>query len=176
MQFDHFNIRLLEQNDAAAYFELISANRARLEDFFAGLVSRTQNWQDTELFLSGAIEKIGERTYFPFVVIDTAKGQIAGFVDVKNIDWIIPKAELGCFMDKDYAGQGIARQALQLVTAHLFETMGFNKLFLRTHQSNNAAIALAEQCGFEQEGIIRRDYKTTKGELVDVLYYGLLKQ
>jgi len=35
---------------------------------------------------------------------------------------------------------------------------------------------LAESCGFQVEGIIRRDYKTTTGELVDLLYYGKLSQ
>jgi RimJ/RimL family protein N-acetyltransferase len=176
MQFTHYHIRLLEPDDAPAYFRLISANRDRLEDFFAGMVARTQNLQDTVTFVAGAIERMGEKTYFPFVIMDTVQECIAGFIDVKNIDWNIPKAELGCFMDKDYAGRGIARQALGQVIAHLFGTMGFNKLFLRTHQSNDAARALAGQCGFEQEGIIRRDYKTTKGELVDLLYYGLIKQ
>ena len=34
---------------------------------------------------------------------------------------------------------------------------------------------LLEKCGFEKEGLIRRDYKTTSGELVDLIYYGKLK-
>ncbi len=175
MQFDHYQIRLLEQNDARAYFALIAANRGRLENFFAGLVSRTRNLEDTAVFLSEAMEKMEAKTYFPFIVLDMANSHIAGFIDVKNIDWNIPKAELGCFMDQQHARQGIARRALKLVIAHLFETFGFNKLFLRTHERNSAARTLAEQCGFEQEGTIRRDYKTTNGELVDLLYYGLLK-
>ncbi|MHB1278878.1 MAG: hypothetical protein ACYC1Q_10815 [Bacteroidia bacterium] len=31
-----------------------------------------------------------------------------------------------------------------------------------------------EETGFEVEGRIRRDYKTTSGELVDLIYYGQL--
>ncbi|MFT5779805.1 MAG: ribosomal-protein-serine acetyltransferase [Crocinitomicaceae bacterium] len=38
-----------------------------------------------------------------------------------------------------------------------------------------AAKKLAESCGFEIEGTIRKDYKTTSGELIDLIYYGLLK-
>lgn len=175
MQFDNYHIRLLQQGDASAYFGLIEANRSRLEDFFAGLVSKTKTLEDTSAFLSGIEDKIREKTYFPFIVTDNTGGHIVGFIDVKNIDWNIPKAELGCFMDNRYAGKGIAKKALELVIAHLFRESGFNKLFLRTHESNIAARAVAEQCGFEVEGIIRKDYRTTKGELIDVLYYGLLK-
>jgi RimJ/RimL family protein N-acetyltransferase len=52
-----------------------------------------------------------------------------------------------------------------------FESYGFNKLFLRTHDSNYSARKVAENCGFEMEGTIRRDYKTTAGDFVDLLYY-----
>lgn len=37
-----------------------------------------------------------------------------------------------------------------------------------------SARALAEHCDFEVEAIIRSDYKTTKGELIDLVFYGLL--
>jgi ribosomal-protein-serine acetyltransferase len=52
----------------------------------------------------------------------------------------------------------------------------FCKTFLGTHQNNIAAQRVAEKCGFEKEGVIRKDYKTTKGELVDLIYYGRVKE
>jgi RimJ/RimL family protein N-acetyltransferase len=45
-------------------------------------------------------------------------------------------------------------------------------VFLRTHESNVGSRKVAERNGFKVEGIIRKDYKTTKGEIVDLLYYG----
>ena len=50
----------------------------------------------------------------------------------------------------------------------------FQKLFLRTHASNISAKKVAENCGFELEGIIRKDYKTTSGKIIDLAYYGKL--
>ena len=96
-------------------------------------------------------------------------------MDVKNIDWNIPKGELGCFIDRHFEGKGFTKKAFSRFISHLFNQYGFNKLFLRTHESNTSAKSLAESCGFEQEGILRQDYKTTEGELVDLIYYGLLK-
>jgi ribosomal-protein-serine acetyltransferase len=175
MIFDQYQIRLLQPTDQQAYFQLIENNRTRLEDFFAGTVAKTRTLADTETFIADIVQKCADKKYFPFIVLDTTNHQIAGFIDVKNIDWNIPKAELGCFVDEKYEGKKISSTALQLVIDHLFEQHGFVKLFLRTHQNNASARKLAEKCGFEIEGTIRKDYKTTKGELVDLIYYGKLR-
>jgi RimJ/RimL family protein N-acetyltransferase len=172
MQFDDYTIRPLEQDDAHSFFSLIERNRTRLEDFFAGTVARTKTPEATSEFLAEAVAKRAAETYFPFIIVH--EDRIAGFIDVKNIDWTIPKAELGCFIDLDYEGKGVSYKSLALVIGHLLTTHRFRKLLIRTHPTNLPARALAEKCSFEKEGVIRRDYKTTKGELVDLVYYGML--
>ena len=174
MQFDDYTIRLLEPGDLAQYYKLIEKNRKRLEDFFTGTVSRTQTFADTEVFLKEILQKAQDRTYFPFIIEHNQTKAFAGFLDIKNIDWNIPKAELGSYTDEAYAGKGITSKAFALFVEHCFNQYSFKKLFLRTHESNTAAQKLAEKTGFEVEGRIRRDYKTTKGEIVDLIYYGKL--
>ena len=150
-------------------------NRERLADFFAGTVSRTATYQETAEFVTEMIERAEEKTYFAFVVVDTATDALIGFQDLKNIDWSIPKTEVGYFIDKDYSGKGISTKALSLLCDYCFDTHQFKKLFLRTHPANTAAKRVAEKCGFEQEGIIRKDYRTTAGQLVDLAYYGRVR-
>lgn len=158
--------------DLDAYYQLIAQNRNRLEDYFAGTVSKTQNKIDTEHFLIDNIRKAAAKTYFPFIVADKFNGAFVGYIDLKNISWHIPKAELGCFFDEKYAGRGLGTQALQVFTDYCFNELGIKKLLLRTHESNLPARNIAEKCGFEVEGLIRCDHKTTAGKLVDLLYYG----
>jgi ribosomal-protein-serine acetyltransferase len=172
MQFDHYTIRLLKEEDADAYFQLIERNRPRLEDFFAGTVSKTKTFEDTLLFIAENIQRIKDKTYFPYLIVDDTNNKIAGFIDLKNIDWKIPKSEMGCYMDVDYARKGIATKAFTLFCDFCFAEYQFKKLFLRTHESNTSARRLVEQCGFEIEGTIKRDYQTTSGEILDLLYYG----
>jgi ribosomal-protein-serine acetyltransferase len=172
MNFDNFSIRLLTIEDAAGFYQLIDANRPRLEAFLAGTVSRTRTLEDTKLYATEITEKAKQKTYLPFLILDNQNGSLVGFIDVKNIDWKIPKGELGCFIDDKYSNKGILTKALRTFTEFCFNSYGFNKLFLRTHQSNLSARRVAENCGFEIEGRIRRDYKTTSGELVDLIYYG----
>ena len=174
LDFDQYAIRLLQPTDALRFFTLIEENRPRLEDYFSGTVSRTKTLDQTQQYVSEIMDRIDAQTYYPyFIVVDTREAPI-GWLDVKNIDWNVPKAELGCFMDHRFAGKGIAHRAMHVLIDHLFHDRGFHKLFLRTAPSNADACALAEKCGFEIEGLLRKDYKTTSGELVDLRYYGLI--
>jgi ribosomal-protein-serine acetyltransferase len=175
MHFDHYSIRLLNENDLEPYFHLVEKNRKRLEDFFRGTVEKTKTLEDTQHFLNEVSEKIKARIYFPYIIIDDTNNRIVGFLDLKNIDWTIPKTEMGCWMDEDHAGQGISAKAFALFCEFCFKEFQFEKLFLRTHETNTAARNLAEKCGFEIEGKIRKDYKTTSGELVDLIYYGRVR-
>ncbi|HEY1045277.1 MAG TPA: GNAT family protein [Bacteroidia bacterium] len=174
MRFDHFLIRIIQQNDAEAYFNLVNNNLDRLADFFAGTVAANRNQTDSIQFIQNNLQKFEDQTYMPFVIVDMHSNELIGYIDVKNIDWKIPKAELGCFIDQSHAGKGISSKAMNLVIDHLFNEKQFIKLFLRTHESNTAARHLAEASGFELEGKIRCDYKTTSGKLADLLYYGLI--
>lgn len=172
--FDDYKIRPLELNDLENYFSMVEKNRKRLEDFFTGTVSRTKTFEDTEQFLKELVQKRDSKLYYPFIIEDVGNGRFAGFIDIKNIDWNIPKAELGCYTDVDYAGKGVTSKAFSLFVDYCFAHFGFAKLFLRTHESNFPAQKLAEKAGFEIEGRIRKDYKTTKGEVVNLIYYGRL--
>ncbi len=174
MQFDSYSIRLLTTQDVDAYFQLVEKNRQRLEDFFTGTVSKTKTREDTRNFVSEMVQQAKEKTYFPYIIVDNSSNRIIGFLDLKNIDWNILKSELGCYIDEDYANKGITTKAFCLFCDFCFTEYKFKKLFLRTHHSNTSAKIVAEKCGFEIEGIIRRDYKTTSGEIIDLIYYGRL--
>jgi RimJ/RimL family protein N-acetyltransferase len=175
LQFENYSIRLLTTADINEYFQLVQKNRKRLEDFFTGTVSRTKTLEDTKAFLSEITQRAKDKTYFPYIIVDNNSNKAVGFLDIKNIDWNIPKAELGCYIDEDYASKGIATKAFRMFCDFCFTHHKFEKLFLRTHHSNISARRVAENGGFEIEGTIRRDYKTTSGELVDLLYYGRIK-
>lgn len=174
MTFDNYSIRLLGLQDVKEFYTMVEKNRARLEDFFTGTVSRTKTLEDTKNFIEDNLQKAKAKTYFPYVIIDNSSVKIIGFLDLKNIDWSIPKSEMGCYIDEDYAGKGITTKAFSLFCDYCFDKFAFKKLYLRTHQQNVAARRVAEACGFELEGTLRKEYKTTAGEVVDLMYYGRL--
>ncbi|MDT0558648.1 GNAT family protein [Ichthyenterobacterium sp. W332] len=172
MNFQQYSISLLDSSQGEQLFSLIANNRSRLEDFFAGTVSKTETLEATIAYSKVIEMRIAEKSYFPFMIIDTNTNQFAGLVDVKNIDWSIPKAELGAFIDTHYESKGIVTEATRLVIDYIVEQYGFKKLLCRAAPVNKGSIRVILKNGFELEGTIRRDYKTTKGEVVDLNYYG----
>jgi RimJ/RimL family protein N-acetyltransferase len=175
IKFEHYTIRPLEIGDLNPYFDLVQRNRKRLEDFFTGTVSKTKDLKSTESFLLEIENKRKNKQYFPYLVVDNLTNNFVAFIDLKNVDWSIPKTEIGCYTDEKFAGKGMTTKAMKLFVDYCFDTFEFKKIYLRTHQSNKAAQTVAEKCGFELEGTIRMDYITTAGELVDLMYYGRLK-
>jgi len=172
MTFEHFQIELLQPSEAEAFFNLIDNNKERLEDFFAGTVSKTRTLEDTLKYCVEIQQRIKEKSYFPYIITDKKTGKFIGLVDVKNINWNIPKSELGYFVDSDYLGKGITSKAVGVVLDYLIEKHQFKKMLCRIGSENTASTRVAIKNGFILEGTIRKDYKTTKGEIVDLNYYG----
>ncbi|MDD7887771.1 GNAT family N-acetyltransferase [Flavivirga sp. 57AJ16] len=172
MTFRNFKIASLATSESEKFFNLIESNRKRLEDFFAGTVSKTKTLDDTINYCREIEQKILNKSYFPFVISDLKTDAFIGFIDVKNIDWSIPKTEIGYFIDANYEGQGVITKSLGKVIAHLSEVHQFKKLLCRSHSRNKGSIAVAKKNGFILEGTIRMDYKTTQGAIVDLDYYG----
>ncbi|MFK7969255.1 MAG: GNAT family N-acetyltransferase [Bacteroidia bacterium] len=174
IQIQHFTLTAFNTQESAAFYGLVDANRSRLEDYFAGTVGFTKTPEAAHQYCIQMEQRRLEKTYFPFVLKDKTTGNLVAWIDVKNIDWRIPKAEIGYFIDKEHEGQGLTSQAVSHVVKHIVEEYGFRKLLCRVNDRNTGSIHVALKSGFELEGTIRRDYKTTKGEVVDLNYYGRL--
>jgi len=172
LHFENFKIIPFNTKQSHLFFNLIESNRSRLEDFFSGTVSKTKTLEDTIEYCKIIEQKVNYKEYFPFIIFNTKDNTFIGLVDVKNIDWEIPKAELGFFIDSNYEGMGVISKSINLVIGYLSETYNFKKLLCRIGSKNIGSINVALKNGFELEGIIRRDYRTTKGEIVDLNYYG----
>jgi len=169
-----YKLKLISEKDSQSFFTLIKNNQNRLEDFFAGTISKTKTLQHTKEFCKEIELKIERKEYFPYLIIEISSNQPIGLIDLKNMDWNIPKGELGAFIDVNFEGKGIittlaAKLINQIVAEHKFK-----KLLCRVASRNKRSIRVVEAIGFTLEGTIRRDYKTTKGELVDLNYYGRL--
>jgi len=170
--FDNFSIIDLDLQEVELFFELINNNKERLEDYFAGILSKNKTLEDTKVFLIEAEDRINQKSYFPYIILNKEKNKFIGLIDVKNIDWRVPKAELGYLIDSKYEGQGIISKALGFVVDHIVLKYHFKKLLCRANEENTGSIQVALKNGFQLEGTIRNDYATIKGRVVDLNYYG----
>ncbi|MEK6153092.1 GNAT family protein [Flavobacteriaceae bacterium 3-367] len=168
----NYYISELDTAKPELFYALIEKNRPRLEDFFAGTVRKTRSLEETMAYCQTIAKLRKEKAYLPYTVSKPGKTDYIGFLDVKNIDLTIPKAELGYFIDAGFEGQGIISKALEPFIQYLISTYRFKKLLCRVGSENQGSIKVALNNGFTLEGTIRRDYITTRNQLVDLNYYG----
>lgn len=99
-----------------------------------------------------------------------------GNITIDDIDWIHRKAEIAIIIgDKDYQGQGFAKEALEKVISHCFERLNLNKLYVGIVSQNNLSIKLFENCGFSLEGTLKNEF-FLENRYYDVFRYGLLNK
>ena len=172
VNFKNFNIVEFDTQQGKAFFNLIDTNRARLSEYFAGTVANTKTLEDTLNYCKLIDQRVKNKSYFPFIIINKENNSFIGLIDIKNMDWGVPKAEIGYFIDFEYEGKGIISQALNYVIVYLTKEYQFKKLLCRVNSKNLGSINVALKNGFELEGTIRNDYRTTNNKVVDLNYYG----
>ena len=173
--FDHFAIRPVTMEDATDYFALIDSNRERISTYFPFTSNANTDLESTKRYLSERIAFAEKNLVTILIIKDDFTKKIAGAIIFKDVDWTIPKCELGFFMDQQFEGNGLMTKCLLLVIDFCFREAKLNKLFLRISPENLSSIRVAEKTGFMKEGIIRNDFKTGDGKLKDLIYFGLLQ-
>jgi RimJ/RimL family protein N-acetyltransferase len=173
--FDKYSISFLCENDTKEYFQFVDRNREWIRTYFPRTIASTKTESETKSYLTGLLEQMEEKRFYSFLIRDSGN-QIVGTVFLKDLDWNAMKAEIGFFVDKDHEKRGIISRSVSLIAGYCFEELALNKLYMRIAVSNQASISVAEKNGFLCEGILRSDFKTSESELIDTLYYGLLKE
>jgi len=77
-----FKLKLLTASDSQAFFTLIQNNRKRLEDFFAGTLSKTSSLKDTIEYCKEIQNKIERKEYYPYLIIDKTSNSPIGLIDI----------------------------------------------------------------------------------------------
>lgn len=89
-------------------------------------------------------------------IVEPGSDDCRGRVSVHSIDWESGHAELGMWLAPQARGRGLARSALRLVSAWLFEKWGLELVQLLTEPDNEHMLSAARAAGFVEEGMRRR--------------------
>jgi ribosomal-protein-alanine N-acetyltransferase len=83
-------------------------------------------------------------------------GEAAGAIGyVRGVDVERYSAEIGYWLGEKYWRQGIASEALILVTDHVFESMNLLRLFALPFADNIGSIRVLEKAGYVREALLR---------------------
>ena len=168
-------LRPYREEDAAAFYQLIQDNKARLAPAFPGRIRLTRSLDECrKLLLQFKADWLLGQVY-AFGIWEKGSEGYIGDISVKNFDRTVPKAEIGYYLDLRVEGKGYGTQMLRALTCFAFEELHLNKVFLRSAVDNPRSYTLAERCGFQREGLMHEDFRDYQQNLVDIYYYGLTR-
>lgn len=98
--------------------------------------------------------------------------EVVAMGGLTSIDTSLKKAELYIFVCPYIQSKGTGTQATYLLCKYGFETLGLDKIYLVTNESNIPAQRVYEKVGFKLEGRLRKEVIVNK-VVEDRLYYGL---
>jgi RimJ/RimL family protein N-acetyltransferase len=165
-------LRRYAAEEAAGILQLARSDRDQLLREFAQVAS-LREMEQAESFIAekGEQWKVG-KTYCYGIWQLGEKEQI-GQIQVKNIAWEIPSAELSYFIGSKWQRQGYATESVSAVLRMVFGEMGFERVFVRILPVNRESFGLAKKMGFEEEGVQRRAFRCGFGALHDVQYLSM---
>ena len=159
--------------DALGILELVDKNRSRLMQNFGPMAKGLSQEEQARSFAEDRAAQWNARKAFCYGIwLKGSKGQI-GQLQVKNILWEVPSAELSYFIGSSSQRRGFATEAISAVLRVAFERLGFERIFVRIIPSNKESVLLANKLGFKHEGLHRSEFRCGLGELHDVHYFSL---
>ncbi|WP_310387489.1 GNAT family protein [Roseateles sp.] len=90
--------------------------------------------------------------------------RLLGGCGLHRLDWEVRRFEIGYWIRSSAQGEGYVSEAVLALTRMAFEQLRARRVEIRMDDVNLRSRAVAERCGFELEGILRRDSLTPAGE------------
>jgi len=110
----------------------------------------------------------------PHAWVIEAGGALLGGVRLHRINYSDKRAQIAIgIIDPNALGKGYGTQAMRLLAAHAFDTLGLHRLGCRVLDFNERAVAAYEKVGFVVEGRAR-EAALIAGTWHDDLFLGLL--
>lgn len=175
MKFDDFAIVRVKDIQPQAFFNLIEKNRQHLKKGFPYTILKCATPDTAKLLVKEYIQQEESKELYTFYLKNIKSNKLIGHINVKNINISVSKCELGYFVDKEYEGIGITSKGVSEIISFCFSELHMNKIFVCAARENIGSQQVALKNGFQQEGILRKEFKNPEGELHDIVYFGLLK-
>jgi ribosomal-protein-serine acetyltransferase len=175
MSFTDWKIVRIQDILPEEFYKLIDKNRNHIGKTFPVTLANSDSLKKAKGFIEVSFDKDKKDEGCYFYARDLKTNTLIGYLCVKSIDVRISKCELGYFIDEDYQGKGITSKMVSEALDFCFNELLMNKVFICTSEVNLASQRIALKHNFQQEGILRDEFRNGDGELENTVYFGLLK-
>ena len=119
----------------------------------------------SETFCREAMAGFARRTVLNYLVFETETGSFVASTSLHDIDWKVPRFELGFWCTTSKQRCGYMKEALSALEEYAFVELGARRVDAITDEQNIASKRLCQSLGMHIEGIHRNAIITPTGEL-----------
>ena len=129
---------------------------------------------DMAAFVRDALDGQARGNMLPFATIDRAGDAAIGSTRFMNVDLPNRRVEIGStWIAPPWQRTAINTEAKLLMLRHAFETLGCNRVELKTDALNAQSRAAIRRLGAVEEGVLRKHVVTASGRIRDSVYYSI---
>lgn len=164
----------LAETDARVVNEAIRGSHEELKRWLP-FAQDVPTLSETEANLQRAQELYGTGESFRYLIFLRETGTFVGTVSLFGIDWDVPKAEIGYWLDSTHTGRGYMTEAVEAIVRFGCAQFDFKRIEIRCESTNEGSRLIPERLGFQLEGMLRNEDLSADGmRLTDTAVYGLL--
>jgi len=113
--------------------------------------------------------------YYHWGIVFKETGELIGTGGIISINEKHQSTDLGYCMSRAYWNKGIMSEAVAAMIKHLFNTVGFNRIFACYDPENVASGRVMQKCGMVFEGIQRQANFCPRRGFYDLAFYAIVK-
>lgn len=172
---ERLDILIPRAGDGKDVFEGVVESIGELRRFPASLpwAMAEPSIDASESFCRHAFASSIERKEFRYLLRERDSGEFIGCISLHQIDWSVPKCEVGFWCRTSMSGHGYITEAVKALVDMAFELIHAERIEVLTDYENAGARLVSERAGFTLEGVHRRSRRAPDGTLRDICVYAL---
>jgi RimJ/RimL family protein N-acetyltransferase len=115
-----------------------------------------------------------KRSELPLHLLLKGTSTIIGAGTLHQVDWSVPKFEIGLWCRTRFTGQGYATEAVSAIVDFAFQYLEAQRIEARCSVDNERSIKVARRTGFRFEGELRNNKRAPDGTLRSTLVFSMV--
>lgn len=145
------------------------------EDLWRWTPQKITTAEQLQEYVRTALREHDEGQSLPFVIVSRRDNAVAGCTRFGNIDLANRRVEIGwTWIGKAWQRTAVNTETKLLLFTHAFETLGCNRVELKTDALNERSRNAILRIGAKEEGTLRKHMVTDSGRLRDTVYFSIL--
>lgn len=133
-----------------------------------------QTCDDMRAYIQEALDLEAAGTALPFATVDAASGTVVGSTRFGNMALAHRRVEIGwTWIAPPWQRTGINTEAKLLMLRHAFDTLGCQRVELKTDSRNERSQNAMLRIGATREGTLRKHMVTASGHIRDTVYFSI---